>query len=52
MKEILFGTTNEAKVKQLQGALAPIGVTVKGVDAFWQRTIGKPLQEFVSNIRL
>ncbi len=31
MKEILFGTTNEAKVKQLQGALAPIGVTVRGV---------------------
>lgn len=31
MKEILFGTTNEAKVKQLQGALAPIGVSVRGV---------------------
>jgi XTP/dITP diphosphohydrolase len=31
MKEILFGTTNEAKVKQLQGALAPVGVNVRGV---------------------
>ncbi|MBI4021414.1 MAG: hypothetical protein HY369_04160 [Candidatus Aenigmarchaeota archaeon] len=31
MKEILFGTTNEAKVRQLQGALAPIGVRVRGV---------------------
>lgn len=31
IKEILFGTTNEAKVKQLQGALAPIGVGVCGV---------------------
>lgn len=32
IKEILFGTTNEAKVKQLQGALAPIGVRVCGVE--------------------
>ncbi len=31
MKEILFGTTNEAKIRQLQGALIPIGVQVKGV---------------------
>lgn len=31
LQEILFGTTNEAKVKQLQGALAPIGVQVNGV---------------------
>ena len=31
MEKILFGTTNEAKVKQLQGALAPIGVSVRGV---------------------
>lgn len=31
MKEIIFGTTNEAKVKQLRGALAPIGVSVWGV---------------------
>jgi 8-oxo-dGTP diphosphatase len=31
MKEILFGTTNPAKVKQLQGALAPIGIAVRGV---------------------
>lgn len=31
MKEILFGTTNEAKIKQLQGALAPIGVSVRWV---------------------
>lgn len=32
IKEILFGTTNEAKIKQLRGALAPIGVEVKGVE--------------------
>ncbi len=32
MKEILFGTTNEAKIKQVQGALAPIGVRVRGVE--------------------
>lgn len=31
MKEILFGTTNDAKIRQLQGALAPIGVNVCGV---------------------
>jgi XTP/dITP diphosphohydrolase len=31
MKEIVFGTRNEAKVKQLQGALAPIGVKVRGM---------------------
>lgn len=31
MREILFGTTNEAKVKQVQGALTPIGVRVRGV---------------------
>ena len=31
IKEILFGTTNEAKIKQVQGALIPIGVQVMGV---------------------
>lgn len=31
IKEITFGTTNEAKVKQVRGALTPIGVEVKGV---------------------
>ncbi len=31
MKEILFGTSNQAKIKQLQGALAPIGISVRGV---------------------
>ena len=31
MKEITMGTTNEAKVAQLRGALAPIGVTVNGI---------------------
>ncbi|TSA44356.1 hypothetical protein D4R51_03950 [bacterium] len=30
LKKITFGTTNEAKVKQIQGALAPIGVEVVG----------------------
>lgn len=31
IKKITFGTTNEAKVKQIRGALAPIGVEVIGV---------------------
>ena len=31
MKEILFGTTNLAKIKQLQGVLRPIGVAVRGI---------------------
>lgn len=31
MKEILFGTTNEAKIKQIRGALNPAGITVDGV---------------------
>jgi XTP/dITP diphosphohydrolase len=30
-KEILLGTTNEAKVKQLRAALAPVGIAVRGV---------------------
>lgn len=30
--EIIFGTKNEAKVKQVQGALAPISVSVRGLD--------------------
>ena len=33
MKEILFGTTNKAKILQLQGALAPIGVVVRGIES-------------------
>jgi len=32
MKEILFGTTNKAKIAQMQGALAPIGVVVRGIE--------------------
>ena len=31
MREILFGTTNEAKVKQVRGALSPAGIEVNGV---------------------
>jgi 8-oxo-dGTP diphosphatase len=31
MKKIIFATTNEAKVKQIAGALAPIGVEVVGI---------------------
>lgn len=31
MKEIIFGTTNEAKIKQVRGALAPSGIVVEGV---------------------
>lgn len=31
MKEILFGTTNEAKIKQVSGALAPSHIEVVGV---------------------
>ncbi len=31
MKEIVIGTTNEAKVAQIRGALAPMGVTVMGI---------------------
>jgi len=31
MKEILFGTTNEAKIKQVRGALALVDIGVKGV---------------------
>lgn len=31
MKEILFGTTNEAKIKQIRGALAPANIGVKGL---------------------
>jgi XTP/dITP diphosphohydrolase len=31
MKQILFGTTNEAKIKQVRGALAPAGIEVRGV---------------------
>jgi inosine/xanthosine triphosphate pyrophosphatase family protein len=31
MKEITFGTTNEAKIKQIRGALAPAGIEVNGV---------------------
>lgn len=31
MKEIIFGTTNEAKVNQVRGALLPANITVLGV---------------------
>ena len=31
MKEILFGTTNEAKIKQVKGALSPAGINVEGI---------------------
>ncbi|HET7098984.1 MAG TPA: non-canonical purine NTP pyrophosphatase [Patescibacteria group bacterium] len=31
MKEIIFGTTNEAKIKQIKGALSPAGVIVEGI---------------------
>ena len=31
MKEILFGTTNEAKIKQVSGVLAPAGIKVRGI---------------------
>ena len=31
MKELLFGTTNEAKIKQVRGVLAVANITVKGV---------------------
>ncbi len=31
MKKLIFGTTNEAKIKQIRGALAPAGIYVNGV---------------------
>lgn len=31
MKELLFGTTNDAKIKQIRGALSPEGIHVNGV---------------------
>lgn len=31
MKEIIFGTTNEAKIKQVRGALSPAGISVEGI---------------------
>jgi inosine/xanthosine triphosphate pyrophosphatase family protein len=31
MREIIFGTTNEAKIKQVRGALAPAGISVEGI---------------------
>lgn len=31
IKQITFGTTNEAKIKQIRGALAPAGIEVNGV---------------------
>lgn len=31
MKKLTFGTTNEAKIKQVRGALAPSGIEVNGV---------------------
>lgn len=32
MIEIIVGTTNEAKIKQIRGALAPLDISVKGVE--------------------
>ncbi len=43
MKQIVFATTNEAKVKQLQGALAPIGVAVTGVK---DKASFRPVEEY------
>jgi len=31
MKEIIFGTTNEAKIKQVRGALSPAGIGVMNI---------------------
>ena len=31
MKKLTFGTTNEAKIKQIRGALVPAGIDVNGV---------------------
>jgi inosine/xanthosine triphosphate pyrophosphatase family protein len=31
MKELTFGTTNEAKIKQIRGVLAPAGIVINGV---------------------
>ena len=31
MREITFGTTNEAKMLQVRGALAPAGISVEGI---------------------
>jgi 8-oxo-dGTP diphosphatase len=31
MKEIVFGTKNEAKIKQIRGALSPVGIDVNGI---------------------
>jgi XTP/dITP diphosphohydrolase len=42
MREILFATTNKAKVRQLQGALAPIGVSVHGVE---DKVLLRPVEE-------
>ena len=48
MKELLFATSNQAKVKQLQGVLAPIGISVIGVEKSQLPVVdedGKTLQE-------
>jgi len=34
MKEIIYGTTNPAKVSQMRDILEPLGVTVKGLSGF------------------
>ncbi len=31
IKKLIFGTTNEAKIKQIRGALSPMGIEVVGV---------------------
>lgn len=32
MCQLIIGTTNEAKVKQIRGALLPLGIEIKGVE--------------------
>ncbi len=36
MKEIIFGTTNSAKIAHVQAALDPLGVKVRGIGEFGQ----------------
>ncbi len=34
MAELIFGTNNRAKIAQIQGALKPLGLTVRGIGEF------------------
>jgi inosine/xanthosine triphosphate pyrophosphatase family protein len=34
MKEIIFGTKNPAKIAQVQGVLAPLGIKIKGIEGY------------------